>query len=717
MNSAIRWCRSGLVWVVAAVLCACGGGGGSGGGGSSGGGGGGGGGGGSPPYIIGTLISFPTGAEPPNFVSGSFNTGALVEVHTQSGGPAITNAVVKVNGTTLAYEPSYQDYYGELNVDPGAAVTATVQVNGTTYTASGSQVSAYPTITAPAPTTTWSVQSPNQVSWSGTAPSTTAQYASGVLDSNGALIWPTNGNLLLLDTSQQSYKIDANALTPGNQLVLVGLVDLLTLTGAASGSGFVVGGFNYAPVTVVQSIATLQSIAITPGAITVGLGKSVQLTARGTYSDGSVRDLTAVASWSTTDASKVAVNASGNVSGIASGSATITAQYQGVSVDTTIAVFAPNPSPSPPLSQSVTYQIDYAHSGRATVGANGPTFPPSAGWSVTLNGRISYPLIADGKVFVLTNVNSASATDDGTSLYALDEATGSVVWGPVAIPGLYHTAGHAYDHGKIFVVNFDGLLRSFDAATGAPGWTQQLPRSLLAPPMAVNGIVYDGGGGFLSAVDESNGNILTKSQVMNGDISSPTFSGDGVFVSYPCQVYKFDTLLNTLLWHYDGGCEGGGGSTAAYAGGRLYVRDNPSIPPGRVFDAATGNLLGSFNARPIPAFSADRGFFLTVDDNGLGTLTATDLTAQNAQWTFTGDGHLVSAPIVIDNTVVIGSSSGTVYALASSNGNVLWSGSAGGQIYGPDDLQVLIPPPGLGVGDGYLVVPAGNVLTAWRVAP
>ena len=716
MNSAIRGCRSGLVWVVAAVLCACGGGGG--GGGNTGGGGGGGGGNGvTPPYIIATLLSFPTGAEPPGFVGGPYNSAALVEVKTQAGGSAITSAVVTVNGTTLSYEPAYGDYYGELNVDPGAAVNISVQVVGITYSASGQQFSAYPTVTAPVPNTTWAITSQNLVSWTGAVPSSTAQYASGVLDTSGSLIWPADGSLKLLDPSQQSYTIDANMLTTGNRLVLVGLVDVLALPGAASGSGFVIGGFNYSPITIVQALATLQSIAITPSPATVGLGQSMQLTARGSYSDGSVSDLTAVASWSSSDPSTVGVSATGSVSGVATGIAAITAQYQGAAADATIKVFAPNPSPSPPLSQAVTYQIDYAHSGRATVGAGGPTFPPTAGWSVTLNGVISYPLIADGRIFVLTNVNSASPGNDGTSLYALDEASGGILWGPIAIPGLYHIAGQAYDHGKLFVVNFDGQLQSFDPATGTAGWTQLTSHSLPAPPMAVNGVVYISGGGFLTALDESDGSILSKAPVMNGDSSSPTFSGDGVFVSYPCQDYKFDPLLNTLLWHYDGGCEGGGGNTAAYAGGRLFVRDAPTIPPGLVFDAASGSLLGHFNAGPIPALSDNRAFILTIDDNGLGTLTATDLSAQNAQWTFTGDGHLDTAPIVIDNAVVIGSYSGAVYALNASDGSVLWSASAGPRILGPVGLDVGTPERGLGAGDGYLVVPADNVLSAWRLVP
>lgn len=366
--------------------------------------------------------------------------------------------------------------------------------------------------------------------------------------------------------------------------------------------------------------------------------------------------------------------------------------------------FHPTPSPAPPLSQAVAYQIDYAHSGYASLGS-AVTFPGSPTWSATLNGAVSYPLIAGGKVFVTTR-NSSSY---GTSLYALDEQTGSVAWGPIAISGTDFWSGHAYDHGKLFVVNCDGLLLSFDAATGQPGWSIKLPGQYLfsAPPTAINGIVYVGGagsGGTIYAVDESNGTVLWTSAVENGDMSSPTISSDGVFVSYPCQVYKFDPLTGSLLWRYSGGCEGGGGKTSVYANGQLYVRDSSDL----VFNAGTGSMVGSFASNAAPAFSAQSGFFLSS-----GTLTGIDLGTQRVLWRFTGDGSLVSAPIVINQSVIVGSGSGNVYAVNAATGSLIWSGKAAANISGPDEQNVSQPLTGLGAGEGYLVVPAGNTLTAW----
>lgn len=698
--------RLGLLVTLAAVS-ACGGGGGGGGSGSGAGPAG-------QPMIVATVITFPTGAVPPNFVAGGFNSAASVKVTGQNAAP-ITSASVTLDGAQLGYVAADQQYEGALSINPGAAVTVSVSVNGATYTASHTNFSTYPTITAPAANTTWSLQTANFVSWSGAVPDSTSQYAVGVFNASGALVWPVGGGLMVLPPSSTSAIIGADSLTAGNFLVLVGIIDGGTFPGAASGSVVAIGGFSYVAVTAAEPSSAVQSVATSPASVTVGIGKSSQLAATATYSDGSSGDVTTQANWSSADTTKVTVSSMGVVTGVAAGTATVTAQVGAFSGGTTVTVFQPNPSPTPPLSQAVAYQIDYAHSGRATVGGSGPRFPPTAHWSTILSGNsVSYPLIAGGKVFVTTNA-TPPGSNYGTTLYALDEATGNVAWGPIPLSGLYGFSGAAYDHGTLFVVNYDALLRTFDAATGTPGWSVKVTGGgVTSPPTAVNGIVYiTGNGGGTAAVDETNGNVLWVS--VGGDHSSPAVSADGVFVSFPCDTFKLDPIGGTTLWHLAQGCSGGGGKTAVYANNSVYVRQlfgTSSDPVVNLrLDAATGKQLGTFSASVAPAFSDKAGFFLNN-----GALTAIGLGTGNTLWTFTGDGTLISAPLVIDSVVVIGASSGTVYALDAATGSVLWSGSAGGMIAGPDEINATLTT-GFGAGEGYLVVPAGNVLNGWRLTP
>ncbi len=698
------------------MLAACGSGGGGGGGdgnaaGSS----------SAAPYILASVLSFPATDVPAGFMPTGFNGEASVTVQDSSTGDPITNASVSVNGVPLAYNPATQDYEGGVSVNPADSIVLNVTVGGSIYTASATQFSTYPTITSPLTGATWVSVESNLAAWSGVAPTASSLYALGVFDTNGELIWPYGGSVEILPTTTTSYTIAPWSLTTGDRFLIVGLMDLVDIPNADPFSGLIIGGFNHVPITVVNARPpTLLSIAVTPNNPTVTAGKTKQLTATGSYSNGSTLDLTTQVTWQVSDPAKAMVSPTGLVTGQSYGSTTVTATLGSISGSTLVNVFQPTPSPTPPLSQSVTYQIDYAHSGRA-VFPYSITFPNNPAWSKTLNGAISYPLIADGKVFVTTA--AAGGGGYGTSLYALNAQTGAIVWGPVTISGTYYWSASAYDHGKIFVINFDGLLRSFDAATGTPGWSKQLPGqyAFSAPPTAVNGIVYIGGagsGGTLYAVDEMTGNVLWTAPVANGDQSSPTVSSDGVFVSYPCQVYKFDPITGTSLWRYSGPCSGGGGKTSAYANGLLYVRDfvNFNSPFGQIYDATSGTQVSTFNVGtfqvgPIPALGTTTGFFLNS-----GTLQAIDLASRNLLWSFTGDGQLVSAPIVINEAVIVGSGSGKVYARNITNGANLWEGNVGASIVAPDEQNVSQPLTGIGAGEGYLVVPAGNVLTAWKLS-
>jgi outer membrane protein assembly factor BamB len=100
------------------------------------------------------------------------------------------------------------------------------------------------------------------------------------------------------------------------------------------------------------------------------------------------------------------------------------------------------------------------------------------------------------------------------------------------------------------------------------------------------------------------------------------------------------------------------------------------------------------------------------------TLSAVNLATGSTLWTFNGDQNLVSAPLVIDNVVVMGSKLGAVYMLDTSNGNVLWTGQVAPDMGTADQYGgTVAPSSGLGVGNGYLLVPAANTLTGWKMVP
>lgn len=668
------------------------------------------------PMIVAGVYSYSKHATPAGI---STNSSVGVSVENQSGTSPITTATVTVNGVSLAYSSKQGGYLGTLNISPGSAIKLSVRIGIATYNASATLLGNYPAIITPVSNATWSSQVANVITWSH-ATDSNGQYALGIVDASGNFVWPTQNRLLVVPANRNTLQtVDANVLSAGNYQVMVSIYGSTDIPGAAPGSQLEFFNVDQVPIRVNPSSppplgVTLSSLVLSPTKWTLASGDTKQLAVTGDFSDGSKQDLTTQATWSTSDSTKVTVSGDGLVSAVAAGNAAVTAKFNGLTASTQ--VYVTNPSPTPALTQSVTYQINPAHSGVATVGGSGPTFPPSAHWSTTLDGPVSYPIVAGGEVIVTTGAipNPISgATNYGTSLYALDETNGAVIWGPVLIPGNYWWSAAAYDHGKVFVVNENGVLRSFDAATGVAGWSRQLfgPAVVDAPPTAVNGIVYVGGasvGGTLYAVDESSGALLWKALLDAEDQSSPTVSQDGVFISYSCDAYKFDPLVGTQLWYYNSPCTGVGGETSVFAGGSLFVPfRGANVPPNAIVAAETGEQVGTFSSTATPVISGQSAYYLQS-----GTLSAVDLTTQSTRWTFAGDGGLQEAPIVIDSVVVIASATGMVYALNADTGAVLWSGHAAAASVPGGEVKA-----GLGEGDGYLVVPSGSVVSAWKIVP
>jgi outer membrane protein assembly factor BamB len=374
-----------------------------------------------------------------------------------------------------------------------------------------------------------------------------------------------------------------------------------------------------------------------------------------------------------------------------------------------------------PGALAVAYQINVAHNGVQTDGALTPPF--SRRWRVTLPAQVSYPLIAEGKVFV----TAASSSDNATRtpvLYAIDQASGQTLWSQT-LPLGWQRANAAYDNGRIFVTGTNpvccaagGVTLAYAADTGALLWRTELPweYATTAAPTAANGVVYvsGAGSGALYAVSEDDGRILARQPVQYGDQSSPTLSDGAVFVSYACnQAYGFAQTTLAPLWHYSGACSGGGGKTTVYADGRLYTRD---FFGSLVLDAASGALLRTYEPERTQIYAP------AVDSTSLfATFPGQALHAESLDgtplWTFTGDGQLNTTPLIINSGsnrfVIVGSWLGRLYALDAASGSEVWSTDVGAPISGADEQNASEPLAGLAAGQGLIAVPAGKTLSAY----
>ncbi len=85
----------------------------------------------------------------------------------------------------------------------------------------------------------------------------------------------------------------------------------------------------------------LNSIAVTPPNPTIVAGTAQQFAATGTFSDGSIEDLTSSVTWTSATKTVVTINGAGLATAVASGSSTITAASGAVSGSTMLNVIAP----------------------------------------------------------------------------------------------------------------------------------------------------------------------------------------------------------------------------------------------------------------------------------------------------------------------------------------------------------------------------------------
>lgn len=173
------------------------------------------------------------------------------------------------------------------------------------------------------------------------------------------------------------------------------LVISLLLAIAACGSG---SGGSTAP-------RTLTSLAITPANSSVAVGSTRQLTATGTYSDGSTTNLTSSVSWTSSDLTIETVSNSGLVTGVGLGTAMITASSGSVSTHTNLVV---NPALVSIAVTPATPSIPV--NGTQQFTATG-TYSDSSQQDIT--GSVTWSS-SDGNVATITNAGLATGIAAGS---------------------------------------------------------------------------------------------------------------------------------------------------------------------------------------------------------------------------------------------------------------------------------------------------------------
>ncbi|MFO1466223.1 MAG: PQQ-binding-like beta-propeller repeat protein [Steroidobacteraceae bacterium] len=445
--------------------------------------------------------------------------------------------------------------------------------------------------------------------------------------------------------------------------------------------------------------AAAPAVTLTSFPATVALGKSATVRWRSQYASA----CTASGDWSGT------LTTSGFRTFTASSTGTLNYHLEcsnaaaSAAADTSLTV-----GPAITAPAATAYRMTERHDG-VLITTNGIQHPgaSSPNWTVDLGAPVSYPLIANGTVFVTTANPDGSY---GNRLYALDAHSGAKLWGPVSIAGVYFGSGLTYENGRVFVLMFNGVVSAFNAADGGALWNTQLSGNWYeGSPNAYGGMVFINGDGGLSALDESSGSILwTNGMGASTEFSSPAVSSEGVYTEgSSCFVSAFDPADGTRQWQSQSTCSPSFGYTPSVRDGTVFGRSGTSID---LFDAITGNYSVSLGSARAPAITATALIALNA-----GTLSSTRLSDRVQTWTYTGDGNLVTAPVVVNDTVFVGSSSGKVFGVDVATGVELWSGTAPLPLSIDSENGGPQPPSGPAAGEDMLIFPAGNSLVGWQL--
>jgi trimeric autotransporter adhesin len=177
---------------------------------------------------------------------------------------------------------------------------------------------------------------------------------------------------------------------------------------------------------------SLTKVSVSPNPTSVSVSGTASLKATGTYSDGSTQDLTSSSQWSSSNSNVAVVNASGVATGVAVGTATVTAQSGGLTGSAALTVsssagggggtsaslnaitIAPaNPSIPVNTIQQFTATGSYSDGSSADL-TSLVTWSSSSIGVATVNATGAVTGIAAGSTLITATLNSVSQTTTAT---------------------------------------------------------------------------------------------------------------------------------------------------------------------------------------------------------------------------------------------------------------------------------------------------------------
>jgi len=326
-------------------------------------------------------------------------------------------------------------------------------------------------------------------------------------------------------------------------------------------------------------------------------------------------------------------------------------------------------------------------------------------WNFTTGNAItSSPAVENGVVYF-------GSLDNNT--YALDGTTGALLWNYTTGGGV--VSSPAVANGVVYVGSYDHTLSALDAETGDLLWDYTTTDRVTSSPAVANGVVYfgcnDGNvyalGSFPENPPESVTSLhttTTQSNTITWNWTDPAPAGFSHVMVYLDGVFQENVTKGTEA------C-----TSTGLASATEYTLGTRTVGTGGLVNETWVNhtaWTASESQATAWKFRADLANSGVYDDGGIrpgnellwkymtesyygsspavldGVLYICGIYDINAIDAFTGKllwtsprGGGMSGPAVADGVVYVGSSDKNVYALDSSDGDILWQYTTGGIVY------------------------------------
>lgn len=306
-------------------------------------------------------------------------------------------------------------------------------------------------------------------------------------------------------------------------------------------------------------------------------------------------------------------------------------------------------------------------------------------WRADIRGTTA-PVVAEDTVYV--------GADNG-NLYAIDVSDGSERWQFETGQEIQSTPAVA--DGTVYFGSNDGYVYAVNAADGSEAWQYEAFDQVASSPVVRNDTVYIGSGipsfieGRVHALDRTDG---SENWVFNPDSSVPTrpVVRNGTVYIGAGEVYAIDAAEGTKEWEFSP-INVGGNMALTMANGTVYCTHG-TVGEISAVDASDGTKQWTFgttgsleNASDITEeFSrptvADGTVYLgsqntESNSNRDANVYAIDAANGTEQWTVAANGAVRASPVVAGNTVYIGTTRNTLYALNASTGATEWTFETG----------------------------------------